>query len=414
MTTPYRVTRPPQRRGESWSHWRDRPDVVEWAAQQDRIKSERQLEERSSASVGRPYLSFEERVRQRMESLEVDRTARTRLAGQQTGEAAMVDGAAFILDTPFDVPAVWGRKGMVAWAQGEALLIAGGSGVGKTTLAAQVVRARLGLQDEVLGLPVAHGSRRVLYLAMDRPAQARRALARLFTEGDREAIADRLRFRPGPPPADAAQETGTLLRLAQEADADTLVVDSVKDAAIGLSEDGVGAGYNRARQACLAAGIEVLELHHNVKRGTDGKDPSGLADVYGSTWLTAGAGSVIGLYGEPGAEVVKMRHLKQPVEVLGPWVLVHDHATGVTTMQAQIDLVALARETEGGITAREVATALAEGEKVGDSEIEAARRRLKALERDGALEAHQDGKALRYRAIPRFVVVDGSPHEPHG
>ncbi len=65
----------------------------------------------------------------------------------------------------------------IGWVEGEALLIVGPSGVGKTTLTGQLVRARMGLGDGlVLGMPVSPG-RRVLYLAMDRPAQIARATA---------------------------------------------------------------------------------------------------------------------------------------------------------------------------------------------------------------------------------------------
>jgi hypothetical protein len=42
-------------------------------------------------------------------------------------------------------------------------------------------------------------------------------------------------------------------------------------------------------------------------------------DVYGSTWLTAGTGSVILLNGEPGDPIVIMHHLKKPVAEGGPY-----------------------------------------------------------------------------------------------
>jgi hypothetical protein len=55
-------------------------------------------------------------------------------------------------------------------------------------------------------------------------------------------------------------------------------IDSLKDAAIGLSEDEVAAAYNRGRQYLLAAGRELCELHHTVKRGQ--RTPTA-ADIYG-------------------------------------------------------------------------------------------------------------------------------------
>ncbi len=87
---------------------------------------------------------------------------------------------------------------------------------------------------------------------MDRPAQIARAAHRIFTEDERDLLAERVRFWKGPPPADIARNPGLLLALAEAAGAQTVYLDSVKDAAIGLSDDEVGAGYNRARQRLLA------------------------------------------------------------------------------------------------------------------------------------------------------------------
>lgn len=125
-------------------------------------------------------------------------------AGEPVADGDMVDGARFILDRPATVPAVWGKGTQVLWAEGEALMIAGGQGLGKTTLAGQLVRALLGVGDgAVLGLPVACQGEPVLYLAMDRPRQIARSLGRQFTEADRAALGGLL-VRPGPPPADMA------------------------------------------------------------------------------------------------------------------------------------------------------------------------------------------------------------------
>lgn len=183
-------------------------------------------------------------------------------------------GGSRILDAPDTVPAAWGDGDQVLWARGEALMLVGPPGVGKTTIAGQLVRARLGLVDQVLGWPVQPGNRRLLYLAMDRPQQIARSLRRLFTEDDRDTLDERLVRWSGPPPADLAQDTNVLVELARSAGADSVVVDSLKDAAIGLTDDAVAGGYNRARQACIEAGVEILELHHQVKRGTNGGKPT--------------------------------------------------------------------------------------------------------------------------------------------
>ena len=63
------------------------------------------------------------------------------------------------------------------------------TGLGKTTLAGNLIQARLGLGGgTVLGLPVQSGKRKVLVLLMDRPQQAMAALARLFTKADRGVL----------------------------------------------------------------------------------------------------------------------------------------------------------------------------------------------------------------------------------
>ncbi|MDT1837607.1 AAA family ATPase, partial [Acinetobacter baumannii] len=88
---------------------------------------------------------------------------------------------------------VWGRGENVLWAEGEALMIYGGSGVGKTTIAGQLIRALILADGDVLGLPVTPAAGRVLYLAMDRPSQAARSLSRQFHAGaHRPALSERL------------------------------------------------------------------------------------------------------------------------------------------------------------------------------------------------------------------------------
>jgi len=102
----------------------------------------------------------------------------------------LVDGATFLLDLPEGVPAIWGAGTDVLWAQGEALLIAGPPGVGKTTLISHVLVSMLGIGGtHVLGLPVAP-ARKVLYLAMDRPQQIARALSRHVRAEHRTILAD--------------------------------------------------------------------------------------------------------------------------------------------------------------------------------------------------------------------------------
>lgn len=310
--------------------------------------------------------------------------------GAEPARSRLTPGGTFILDAPDHVPAIWGDGTAVVWAEGESLILAGPPGVGKTTVAGQVLRARLA-GGEVLGLPVAPTGSRVLYLAMDRPRQIARALRRMLGDLPREVLDERLVVWQGPPLADIARHPETLLGLAQLAGADTVVVDSLKDAAVGLTDDETGAGYNRARQYCLAAGVEVLELHHVVKRGQNGATPTTLADVYGSAWITAGAGSVVLLWGEAGDPIVSWRHLKQPASEVGPWRIAHDHDAGHSVVYHAADLLTVARlKGEAGLTAKEAAVAIFEKSKPSSAEVEKARRRLDRLVDSGEL-ARQDG-----------------------
>jgi hypothetical protein len=305
-----------------------------------------------------------------------------------------INGARFILDQPPTIPAIWGHGAQVLWAEGEALMIAGGQGLGKTTLAGQLVRALLGVGDgQVLGAPVHYQGEPVLYLAMDRPRQIARSLGRQFDEADRHALGG-LVVRPGPPAADFAAQPSLLAGMAEDLGARVVVVDSLKDAAIGLSDDQVGASYNRARQALLHSGVQLLELHHVVKRGTNPNGPiTAVADIYGSTWLTSGVGSVVLLYGEPGDPIVGFRHVKQPAEEVGPWRLLHDQAAGTLAIEHSVSLVELVRASGvDGLTARAAAAAINEKPNPSRAEVEKARYRLDQLATSGTLVRLDGGR----------------------
>lgn len=305
----------------------------------------------------------------------------------------MVAGSTFIDDLPEGIPAVWGSGLDVVWARGEALILCGPAGVGKTTIVHQVAAAMLGGGGKVLGLDVgamADGEH-LLILACDRPRQIARAIRRQLRDVDRAILAAKLTVWKGPPPGDFAKDQELLLRLCQTAGATHVIVDSLKDVAVGLSEDVVGSALNISRQRALAAGIEVAELHHLVKRGADGGPPTKLADVYGSTWITAGAGSVLLVWGEAGDLVVKVTHLKQPGNDVGPLTVVHDHNLGVSTVEDAADLVVLAGQHRDGITASKAAEVVFGKDKPTRNEVEKARRKLNALVAKGRLTVATGG-----------------------
>jgi hypothetical protein len=362
-------------------------------------------------------------IRREVGFLRVRHEARQQFEQELRGACAesdvrMVEGGSFIHDLPPELPCIWGTGSQVAWASGEALTLVGTPGVGKTTIAGQVLRARL-VGGEVLAMEVAKTESRVLYLAMDRPKQIARALARQLRDVPRDVLDGGLTVWPGPPVQDVAAHPELMLQMARDAGADTVFVDSLKDAALGLSIDEVGAGYNRARQLCLANGVEVFELHHMKKQGGSGSGkatrPTKLEDVYGSAWLTAGAGSVVILVGEAGDPVVEWRHLKQPAEPVGPLTIEHDHHAGTSSIYDGTDPYELVRKAgDEGITARDFSEQwLGDGDpstQAGKNAIAKAHRKLKAWVRSGQVVCVEPGDKktstpARYTA--RLRSLDG-------
>jgi replicative DNA helicase len=139
-----------------------------------------------------------------------------------------------------------------------------------------------------------------------------------------------------------------------------------------------------AVQHCLAAGVEICALHHQRKEQQGGGKPKGLADVYGNTFLTAGMGSVILLWGDPGDPIVELKHLKQPSDEIGPWNIRHDHDRGYTFRYDTVSVEELLqRAGDNGLTAKTAASRLRQTETPSANEIEKARRQLVRLAQRG-------------------------------
>lgn len=210
-------------------------------------------------------------------------------------------------------------------------------------------------------------------------------------EFDRERLDDRLIVWEGPPPRDLSKFPELLPRMCGQAGADTVVVDSLKDAAVGLNDDEVGASWNRARQKALRDGVEVLELHHMRKRSGAGESAPTIDSVYGSTWITSGCGSVVMLTGEPGDPLVGFNHVKQPMNTIGPLKVRHDHDTGRSEVWGATDLVDLARGRRDGLSAMDAAAVLFDTDQPTPNDREKARRKLEALTRQGVLRVVRQG-----------------------
>lgn len=312
-----------------------------------------------------------------------------------------------VLDEPAIPAALWGKGSQVLASFGESTLIVGDDGTGKTTLAQALIRAKIGIgPPEVLGFPVAvlPPGRRALYLAMDRPRQAKRAMARAVSLADRKVLDERLVLWEGPPVSDLARDPSMLADMCKMAGASVCFADSLKDAALGLSEDAVGSAWNRARQMAIAAGTQMFELHHPRKATGDNPRPKSLQDVYGSRWITAGAGSVLFLWGKAGDPVIELIHLKQPADEVAGIKMVIDAASGTVSAEGGDIITALAAQGITVITAH-LAAQLLYGTTTPDrNQAEKARRALKRLEAEGALVPEEPGgrgrgNAAAWRAV---------------
>lgn len=321
----------------------------------------------------------------------------------------LTPAGAAIFDEELERPALWGECSAPLWAAGESLFIVGPIGVGKTTLAERLTLARLGITEpELLGMPVAVDGRPMLYLAADRPRQALRSLRRMVTEDQREILDERLLIWRGPLPFDLPKEPWRLSVWIQEHGCAGVVVDSLKDIAVGLASDEVGAQVNLALAECSAAGLELLVNHHQRKASADNRRPNALADVYGSTWLTAGAGSVVILWGKAGDLVLELHHLKQPADEVGPFVVRMNHAAGsVELFDDRPDLLATVRGAGRGLSATGAAAVLFGTTDPDRNQVEKARRKLDALVARGHAHKPDPGRddGGRQREALYFATV---------
>jgi hypothetical protein len=277
------------------------------------------------------------------------------------GVSRLVTGAAFFLDIPKEIPANWGEGDMVLWAGGEGMMVASHQGLGKSALKHQLVFHRLGLRGpRFLGLPVSPARGKILSLEMDRPMQAARSGRRMVTDSDRAVLNERLVVWKGPLPISILTSPQAFADWAQEKcpGVSDIFIDSAKDLCPGISGDEVGAALNIAWQEVIAREIEMMILHHQRKAGSGTERLNTLDDVYGSTWLTSGLGSVVALAGTPGDSRVSLMHLKQPAEQVPEMMLEHDFQTGITRLVDRVQTVFEALRIGGPGTARDISLAV--------------------------------------------------------
>lgn len=247
----------------------------------------------------------------------------------------LIPGGVFLRSVSDTPEPIWGDGAEVLASRGEPCLITGPIGAGKTSVTSGIVRGSLGLATSFLGYPITE-SRRVLYLACDRPKQIARNLRRSI-DPDTPHLDERLIFWAGPPPRDIARNPELLLSICRSAelrDGDRLIVDGLKDIAAKISDEETGFGLNNAFQRVVREGIDTFANHHQRKAqgGKSAGKPKSLDDVYGSTWVTAGAGTVLLLWADkPGSSFVTIETLKPAGEHVGPLTIRHDLDTGLMT-----------------------------------------------------------------------------------
>lgn len=255
------------------------------------------------------------RLRAQAEAKRIVATEAAGIDDERPGWADLiVSGKDWLLSGPDKPQPLWGNETTILAALDQPTTIAGPQGAGKTVFGGRLALGYLGIVDTILGLPVTPGAGNVLYLAGDRPDQARLSLRRMIDDSHLDTLEARLRVWKGPPPEDVARQPLTLLKMAEVAEAGFLIIDSVKDVALKLSSDEVAAAYNTALQHCVTAGVQVTSLHHPRKLGGDTRGEAvvrDLDDLYGGTWITTGNGSV--LYLQPGdLDGFTLRQIKTP------------------------------------------------------------------------------------------------------
>jgi len=335
------------------------------------------------------------------------------LAKRRAGEASrLVDGVTFALDQTLEQLAIWGHGEEVAWPPGEPVIFVGPDGVGKTTVLQRLALCRIGVGSELLGYPVRRAETKVLYAAADRPKQGARSLRRMvlaLRDEEMERVRASLVVWKGPLPFDLVHEPGRLASWASEHGASDVFLDSLGLIVPALTKDEVGAAIAQAFSTCSSEGLEVVSNYHPRKASNENRKPNKLEDVYGSRWITSACGSVLSLWGQAGDPVVELRHLKQPGEPIGPFMVEIDHLTGTVTMAEGTDLLAILRAAANGLTAQE-ASAYLDG-ATDEARTRKARRKLETL-RERGLAHRREGMAMRgpVREPDRYYATMRTSH----
>jgi replicative DNA helicase len=197
-------------------------------------------------------------------------------------------------------------------------------------------------------------------------------------------------------------------RACQQANAGIILLDSTKDVADGpLKDEPAAKAFMDAIQVCIANDVEVLMLHHPRKgnRESTGQEES-IDGVYGSTWFTAGSGSVLLVDGEGGSGTLTIKQLKAPATFTPKMNVVITYDTGHLERTNRIDLAdMLERKYPTAVKVKEIASYLT-GKNTDDletSDIEKARREANKLVEYGQA-TKIDGTPATYQWEPGYTL----------
>ncbi len=190
----------------------------------------------------------------------------------------------------------------------------------------------------------------------------------------------------------------------QEAGAGTVILGSLKDAAANLKEDEPGGNVNRVFQEVVADDREVLVIHHDRK--PQGNSRPKLEDVYGSSLITNGAGSVLLLLGRAGDSTIELLHLKQPATEIGPLKVQFDHMTGSCRVAGGNNIVEFIDRSPDGVTAIELAGYLFDSATPSDAQRKNAQRQAEKLVDQGSIYKKPSKAGGRGGTVPaRYCTV---------
>lgn len=284
---------------------------------------------------------------------------------------------------------IWGTSRAAAWMPGESLYIVSPAGIGKTTLALNLLLARLGDSvGDVLGMPVLPADDPVALLSADRPPQAVRRLVKMLAS-HQSHILERLivwEWNPEITPASSPERFGEWV---WSTGAKTVVIDNLGAVQPGLARDEIGSATNTALSRVLAEGIEVVVLHHTRK----GDGGTALDRVMGSSWLTNGAGSVLMIAGKrkKGRGRIVVTHEKPPMEPVPDIRATIDFNSGVIncdrveTDRVEHESVESVLQRLTVATAKVLASHVFGLDSPGEDDIEALRRMIRPLVGNGVL-----------------------------